>query len=774
MSGGSSTNNNWTILTPEETATETLRPLAEGTEHHEESRTSAAEQTDCGADSRVAEGAASAAEGVPVEDHLVSEGKTAHLSDETVADLVDSHTFITSISDALPSSSDVHGSDALSQSEGLPEGPAHPSPEEPPASLLSTETLRGVELTQEERLHPLNGEEVQQEGEESELSPGMTALGKQADFPVGSEVKEEETGNTGEEEESEGRRRRSLLTNLERIGRKEEEEEGEEEFQLPPREEDSGLSLNKCILGAVILLGIGTIFFSGVFMDLDEESDYGTGELKDSEVPVKQEWLNPEVPPPPGDVENTELLNKLAKENQLIAVLQAQLQAQKEELKVAKGQAAEGAKERLQWEEVEKENSRLKKEMASLPVLQKENERMKRLLESVPALQKELERLRATVAELKHSRANEAAPASESPTASPSSGQPEDNMQGTAEVREKHARKPWNEQKVEKKKAWKKEKYDMGEQKEWKERDAFDWKEGEKKERKDGSKTEWNEWKKEKHEQGRHDKENHDKEWKWKDERKEQGKNDWKSKNGKDHGKAWKEKDERRGWSDEGEWKGEGSKEKKHNGDWKKDRRSFHEHKDEHKSNENQHHRDHHHHHDGHLWQGPADRKPPHTQRRPPLEHPDYWVQQKDRLQHDSRPPHQCNSVAGCAQAEGLLPVPLSEFETILQGYLTKAEELGVDAYKRDELSKLTAEFFKNGVFVHDQMSFRDFVEDVGDILEDMVEGDEDEDAEDDAIEEEMDGFEREVIKKFSVPEAGEKEERMKEDRGKESGRGRG
>lgn len=69
-------------------------------------------------------------------------------------------------------------------------------------------------------------------------------------------------------------------------------------------------------------------------------------------------------------------------------------QAQKEELKVAKGQAAEGAKERLRWEEMEKEYSRLKKEMASLPVLQKENERMKRELEAVPALQSELETLR--------------------------------------------------------------------------------------------------------------------------------------------------------------------------------------------------------------------------------------------------------------------------------------------------------------------------------------------------------------------------------------------
>lgn len=59
------------------------------------------------------------------------------------------------------------------------------------------------------------------------------------------------------------RRRRSLLAALERIGRAEEEDEKEEEFQLPRQQEDSGFSVNKCILAALILLGLGTIFFSG-------------------------------------------------------------------------------------------------------------------------------------------------------------------------------------------------------------------------------------------------------------------------------------------------------------------------------------------------------------------------------------------------------------------------------------------------------------------------------------------------------------------------------
>lgn len=73
---------------------------------------------------------------------------------------------------------------------------------------------------------------------------------------------------TAEEGEPGVRRRRSLLAALERIGRTEEEEEKGEEFQLPQREDNSGFSVNKCILGAVILLGLGTIFFSGRHPDM--------------------------------------------------------------------------------------------------------------------------------------------------------------------------------------------------------------------------------------------------------------------------------------------------------------------------------------------------------------------------------------------------------------------------------------------------------------------------------------------------------------------------
>lgn len=77
-----------------------------------------------------------------------------------------------------------------------------------------------------------------------------------SESPVESEVGEQKTAE-------EASRRRSLLAALERIGRTEEEEEKEEELQPPQRDEGSGFTVNKCILGAVILVGIGTVFFSG-------------------------------------------------------------------------------------------------------------------------------------------------------------------------------------------------------------------------------------------------------------------------------------------------------------------------------------------------------------------------------------------------------------------------------------------------------------------------------------------------------------------------------
>ncbi|XP_039885709.1 pre-B-cell leukemia homeobox interacting protein 1b isoform X4 [Simochromis diagramma] len=887
MSGTGSANNSWTILTPEETAAETLKPVIMGTEYHGESHTTAPGSGD---NNQPANGAKSA-EGLPVENYLVPKEKTAELSGGLSADQPTS--VPTSVTDnPIPSSLEVssnlnHGSDEVSQAGGLPEGPAQsssdpdsysdsythvaPSPDEPPLLPLSTETLGGAECVQVEGTqHLRNGEELKQEGEESDAYLKTTDLGKETDPPADSEVSQERTEKAGEEGESEVRKRRSLLASLEQIGRREEEEEVEE-FQLPQREDDSGFSVNKCILGALILLGLGTIFFSGIFMDLDEESDYSTRDLKDTELPEKREWLNPEAPPSPLDADNSELLNKLAKGNEQISVLQAQLQAQNEELKVAQGHAAEGAKERLRWEAVEKENTGSQTTQASVKL--------------------------ATL---------------------PPPGQPEDSKQETAGSTGRQTKHPRDDPK-QKKKDVKRDRYDLGEQKGGKERKKSVGMEGEKKGRKDGGKKEW---KKEKHEQGMFDRENDkegrqkrhgegEKQWKekdWKKEKTSRGdegkpwkdgegkrertekreKKEWNEdvyrkrpkhekvnegkqlggkeenkhwKEGKDHGgrqkeqkewkklkdgfkesgkvqwedKEWKEKgerewrrgterndkndklqgkvgkekderklwegsknhgkdgsreDDRKQWNEyerksqngkhDKEWKSkdkkweqskreqskerDGRKEKKHNEDWKKDKSQFQKSKDVYKVKNNHGKKEEHQY---------GDQKQPHTHRKPSMGQPEYWVQQRERLQHSPKPPQECDSLESCAKAERLLPVHLPEFEAILQTYLAKAEQAGVDDSKREELKKLATQFFKDGVFVHDQMSFQDFVEDLSDILEDMVEEDEDGE-QDSAIEDEMEEFEREVMRKFSLRGAGEKEEGIKGDWRKESGQGRG
>ncbi|XP_007556168.1 pre-B-cell leukemia homeobox interacting protein 1b isoform X2 [Poecilia formosa] len=865
MSGAGAANNSWTILTSEETVAETLRPLAEGTKQHEESHTSA---TGPGEKNQPPNSAESAEERLPEESYRVSEDQNADSNSNPPS--VDAsgtldHGDVESKTEApTRSSSDP---DSSSDSYTL----LTPSLDGPPVSLLSTETLGGAEfspaeegLRLEETLHLQNKEEPHQEGQQSGI------------------------GERTEEGESVERRRKSLL---EQIGRKEEEEEEvEEEFQVPQRENDGVFSLNKCILAALILLGLGTVFFSGVFMDFDEEGDYTTRELKDTEAPGEQEWLSPEVAPGL-DHNSSELLNKLAEGNQQISTLQAQLQAQKEELKVAKEQAAEGEEQRLLWEEVEKENSRLKTEIASLPVLQKENDRMKKELESVPALQKELETLRSTVTNLKLSPASDADQAAIKHSTSPPSDQTEDGRQDSVGPPGKQPWKTWGDQKQ--KKEPNKVKYEINDKKQQKEKDKSVRKEGDGKELKKGDKMEW---KKGKHEHGKLEKDKdkpgkqkrqsdeaspwkqkelkkgkggrgddgrpmedkegrkklkEDRDWKkgsfekvhehkewtgkekgewrggkhrdeklkgemeWKKGKhggkEKQERKDWKEKgdkkdpewkdkigkegkgkgerkqwdNSKSHGKERTVTDERKQWkenerkskngkeekkfkrkdktSEQFKIEGMKLKEKKHNADWEKDQsHSLKKKNDEHEFPGN------HGHKEEHLY---GEQKPHHTHPNPSIGQPEYWLQQRQRLQHDPKPPQHCDTLETCAQAEGLLPVPSSEFESVLQTYLTKIEEAGVDGSKTSELRKIALEFFKDGVFVHNQRSFQDFVDDLADILEDMVE---DGDAEDSDLEDEMEGFEKEVLKMFSLPGGREKEKRIKGEWRKENRQERG
>ncbi|XP_044122399.1 pre-B-cell leukemia transcription factor-interacting protein 1 isoform X3 [Neovison vison] len=94
-----------------------------------------------------------------------------------------------------------------------------------------------------------------------------------------------------------------------------------------------GVSLNVCVLGALVMLGLGTLVFSGALT----EADSGPAEEVDLQV-FPDTGLDTEdgAPGPADRIPSLQsmgaLLDRLAKENQDVRLLQAQLQAQKEEL----------------------------------------------------------------------------------------------------------------------------------------------------------------------------------------------------------------------------------------------------------------------------------------------------------------------------------------------------------------------------------------------------------------------------------------------------------
>uniref|UniRef100_A0A8C9AEY1 PBX homeobox interacting protein 1 n=1 Tax=Prolemur simus TaxID=1328070 RepID=A0A8C9AEY1_PROSS len=125
-----------------------------------------------------------------------------------------------------------------------------------------------------------------------------------------------------------------------------------------------GISLNMCLLGALVLLGLGLLLFSGGLsesetgpmeeVELQVFPDTGSDtELSDA-VGDGQNGLREQLQAsmPPDSVPSLQnmglLLDKLAKENQDIRLLQAQLQAQKEELQSLMHQPKELEEENAQ------------------------------------------------------------------------------------------------------------------------------------------------------------------------------------------------------------------------------------------------------------------------------------------------------------------------------------------------------------------------------------------------------------------------------------------
>ncbi|XP_047561572.1 pre-B-cell leukemia transcription factor-interacting protein 1 isoform X2 [Lutra lutra] len=110
-----------------------------------------------------------------------------------------------------------------------------------------------------------------------------------------------------------------------------------------------GISLNVCVLGALVLLGLGILLFSGALT----ESDSGPAEEVDLQVFLDTGLDTEDGAPGPADsVPSLQsmgaLLDRLAKENQDVRLLQARLQTQKEELQSLMQQPRELEEENAQ------------------------------------------------------------------------------------------------------------------------------------------------------------------------------------------------------------------------------------------------------------------------------------------------------------------------------------------------------------------------------------------------------------------------------------------
>ncbi|CAG5886168.1 unnamed protein product [Menidia menidia] len=515
----------------------------------------------------------------------------------------------------------------------------------------------------------------------------------------GEEREEEEEPSSslewGESSFDDGLRRRNVPFDAARPRTSDEEDEEEEvEFRLAERkEEKSWFSMNKCIVAGLVLLFLGSLFLSGD-LDASEQSD---GEHS-------QDWLSDD----PQDMK--ELLDKLTQENQQITELEAQLQTKTEELDSEIRAVAASGDEKGQAD-LENENAKLREELSSLP-----------------ELKRELESLRARVTELSQLTADPQ-------TATPSSAsQPDDKYAQSAQKAagperedaggEGMLKEELRRQKVlleESKRRLERMRKDGGDGKKvWDSLGEIQKKLSEQVERWGKKKSPESKWK------GNKGK-NADREQGKKDEKEWRGEKEWKrSKEG-----GWRDKEEKK------EKERKPQKPNSHKEAWRKHQDEWERKKDERRKDREDRRKEktnsHHHHQPQHQPQ----QQPPHS---------DFWRDQAQKLHANVRPQLGCASVEDCAGREGLYPVELPEFDELLEGYLSKLE--GSPNESKDRIRRLTAEFFEDGVFIHDRARFADFAEDVADVLEDMadvLEGDHD------SLEEEMEEFEREALWKFAA-----------------------
>ncbi|XP_072536562.1 pre-B-cell leukemia homeobox interacting protein 1b isoform X2 [Salminus brasiliensis] len=491
--------NSWTILAPEikESGVESVGPLPEGPEG--QLGTEQPDSKDLSQRSDFADG--------PSEQNNAPESpQVAPLETNEDEAILHASQVKDSALSATPVENLTWSSDPEQQgaTAGHPESEPLLNPDADSFSDSYTHISPSPELT----VHPAASQDEEGVSPGHEKSEPRKTLREESTPDV--EVSEEQ------DNEGDGLRRRKVpqLSPVDHRDDDEEEEGEEEPFRPPRRDDDVGFSLNKCIFGAVILLGLGTIFFS--------EGDADVQELKNPELP--KEWLNLEASKDmPAGVQPPETMERLEQESQKIAVLQAQLQEQQGELKAAQLQVEEGTKERLKREEIEVEIQKMRGELDKLPALQKEleqgNERAKKDLEALPAMQKELELLKSRVKELTQSTDGAQAVTPPSDSVSPSAGHESEMAagQGKKELRDRKVRKekegkggrkdqeegkPWkdqgNEGKEPKKQKEQEKKIHPDEGKEWKvkgERKVWEDKKAEKEGKKGKKQEDGKRWK---------------------------------------------------------------------------------------------------------------------------------------------------------------------------------------------------------------------------------------------------------------------------------------
>ncbi|XP_051519648.1 pre-B-cell leukemia transcription factor-interacting protein 1 isoform X2 [Myxocyprinus asiaticus] len=566
---------------------------------------------------------------------------------------------------------DISPAPEISDSSAIPvldiQADIHPTPETPPL-VLPSEADTGFGSTAEspapDSSYPETIGTIETEEEEPSIEKEEMVLPDK----IPDVVKEPESLGTELSAEGDGLRHRHMQPAIVLKRSSDEEEEEEEEFNLPERKEEKrGFSLNQLIVGALVLLCLGSFFFS---------DDFDGTELSDQE-----------------------LLDTLAQENKQINILEAQIESQREELDKALKIAAD-------------------QHSTEKGVLENENNKLKDQLSELPGLKEELQTLRARVAELAKLTVAEELP-QHAPDSGPlSTGESipagtEKHWDKNEELKRQKVLLDESRKRLEgmKKQGWNKQglRESLVEMQERlsKQVDQL------------GKREEW----KRKHQEH-------------KGEKKEFGKK-------KEHDSRWKEEEMERGK----EWK-QGKDKKngnyKHKEHLKKYKEEWDHKKDERRLERERRQRD-------RPWQGKA---PKHQHQDHQRKQVDIWKHQEEKLRRNRHPAEGCRGVVNCADAEGLVPVKLVEFQDLLEVYLSKLE--GVPQENKETLRRLTAQFFNGGVFAHDRMLFSEFAEDVADILEDLADALEDEQhgKDNDSLEEEMEEFEKEALLRFSTPVA--------------------